>query len=237
MAITRWASESPTIAPIKLLVGFLLVIAVLGIDSTVALGSATAGVLVWLWHSRNLGPAPLWTFRLGSALGGVLCEVGRSLPDVSFYFLDDLGYAAASGMESGFFVGVGLSLLVSGARTWQRRSVAPAALLATFVFLLAASMPYGGCGKDKAYIAAMKSDLRNLATAQEAFFADQQKYARYITDLDYLQSTGVSVEMVNATRLGWYATASHSGVEKTCSIYLGKGLSETDSEAGMPVCG
>src|SRR5438445_4502266 len=35
--------------------------------------------------------------------------------------------------------------------------------------------------KGKAYIASMKSDLRNLVTAEEAFFADSVKYSTNVT--------------------------------------------------------
>src|SRR3984893_9256509 len=35
--------------------------------------------------------------------------------------------------------------------------------------------------KNKAYTAAMKSDLRNLVTAEESFFADSTKYVTYDT--------------------------------------------------------
>src|SRR5438445_5859307 len=35
--------------------------------------------------------------------------------------------------------------------------------------------------KWKAYIASMKSDLRNLVTAEEAFFADSVKYSTNVT--------------------------------------------------------
>src|SRR5574342_1330840 len=43
--------------------------------------------------------------------------------------------------------------------------------------LAAIAIPKFANTKEKAYIAAMKSDLRNLVTAQESYFADNVTYA------------------------------------------------------------
>src|SRR5258706_7842331 len=43
--------------------------------------------------------------------------------------------------------------------------------------LAAIAIPKFANTKAKAYIASMKSDLRNLVTAEEAYFADSVKYA------------------------------------------------------------
>src|SRR5947208_5177018 len=43
--------------------------------------------------------------------------------------------------------------------------------------LAAIAIPKFANTKGKAYIASMKSDLRNLVTAEEAFFADSVKYS------------------------------------------------------------
>src|SRR3989442_15622170 len=45
------------------------------------------------------------------------------------------------------------------------------------IFLAAIAIPKFANTKEKAYIASMKSDLRNLVTAEEAYFADSIKYA------------------------------------------------------------
>ena len=42
--------------------------------------------------------------------------------------------------------------------------------------LAAIAIPKFANTKEKAYIASMKSDLRNLVTAEEAYFADSIKY-------------------------------------------------------------
>src|SRR5437773_8850091 len=61
--------------------------------------------------------------------------------------------------------------------------------------------------KEKAYIASMKSDLRNLVTAEEAYFADSVKYtAAYgAGGINFVQSTGNTTPAVTTTADGWTA--------------------------------
>ena len=58
--------------------------------------------------------------------------------------------------------------------------------------LAAIAIPKFANTKEKAYVASMKSDLRNLITAQEAYFSDNNsKYAQSTTNLgtNYKPST------------------------------------------------
>ena len=59
--------------------------------------------------------------------------------------------------------------------------------------LAAIAIPKFANTKEKAYIAGMKSDLRNLVTAQEAYFADNVTYATVLSNLNYSQSAGNTV--------------------------------------------
>ena len=88
---------------------------------------------------------------------------------------------------------------------------------------------------EKAYIATMKSDLRNLVTAQEAYFSDNAgTYAASTTALGttYQPASSVTVTLSNVTTTGWTATASHTSTAKTCSISMGG----TSTNEGEPVC-
>ena len=64
--------------------------------------------------------------------------------------------------------------------------------------LAAIAIPKFGNTKTKAYTAAMKSDLRNLVTAEEAYFADSSKYTSLTTTVVggngamFKSSTGVN---------------------------------------------
>src|ERR1700716_3973336 len=55
-------------------------------------------------------------------------------------------------------------------------------MVVVIIGLLAAiAIPKFSNTKEKAYVASMKSDLRNLATAEEAYFADSIKYTTSIS--------------------------------------------------------
>ena len=100
--------------------------------------------------------------------------------------------------------------------------------------LAAIAIPKFANTKEKAYIASMKSDLRNLVTAEESYFAD---YVTYTSNLgtNYNTSAGVTVTINNPTGTGWQATAAHTATTKTCTIYVG-GAPIAGQNEGEPVC-
>jgi prepilin-type N-terminal cleavage/methylation domain-containing protein len=101
--------------------------------------------------------------------------------------------------------------------------------------LAAIAIPKFANTKEKAYVASMKSDLRNLVTAQEAYFSDNNStYASSITAMgtNYKASSGVTVTMGTVTATGWSATAGHASTTKTCQISVGG----TATNEGEPVC-
>ena len=74
--------------------------------------------------------------------------------------------------------------------------------------LAAIAIPKFAATKEKAYIASMKSDLRNILTAQENYFADNITYTTSTALLNLQASSGVTVTIANTTTTGWNATAS-----------------------------
>ena len=110
--------------------------------------------------------------------------------------------------------------------------------------LAAIAIPKFANTKEKAYVAAMKSDLRNLVTAQEAFFADNDNtYAADAAEMEgagYTVSSGVVLDNVtgNAGK-GWSAEVSHNATDYVCGIAVG---SETNPQGdattpeGEPIC-
>jgi type IV pilus assembly protein PilA len=101
--------------------------------------------------------------------------------------------------------------------------------------LAAIAIPKFANTKEKAYIASMKSDLRNLITAQEAYFSDNNStYASSTTALStsYKASSGVTVAIGTVTNTGWDATSSHNSTAKTCKISVGGSA----TNEGEPVC-
>jgi prepilin-type N-terminal cleavage/methylation domain-containing protein len=88
--------------------------------------------------------------------------------------------------------------------------------------LAAIAIPKFANTKQKAYVAQMKSDLRNLATAQEAFFYDSSYYTTSIPSLGgFAASSSVTLAVNEATAGGWSATATHAQVGRECYLYSG----------------
>lgn len=105
--------------------------------------------------------------------------------------------------------------------------------------LASIAIPKFGNTKEKAYVAGMKADLRNLVTAQEAYFAEYVTYASSTSSLNYNVSTGNSVNLISitATGTGWSATASNTGTAHTCGIYIGNATPPmAGAYEGQPVC-
>jgi type IV pilus assembly protein PilA len=103
--------------------------------------------------------------------------------------------------------------------------------------LAAIAIPKFANTKEKAYIASMKSDLRNLVTAEEAFFADSVKYANVaMLGTNFATTSGVTNLAITVTTDGWYATLGHTTTAKTCAIYVGSTSTAPANKEGEPKC-
>jgi type IV pilus assembly protein PilA len=89
--------------------------------------------------------------------------------------------------------------------------------------------------KEKAYLTSMKSDLRNLVTTEEAYFADSIKYTTNLGTM-YRTSTGVNGPTINLTADGWTATVSHTTTTRTCAVYFGSTPLAPAAKEGEPRC-
>lgn len=87
--------------------------------------------------------------------------------------------------------------------------------------LVSVLVPKFANSRDKGFQAAMKADLRNLASAQEAYFYDYQTYTSSLSALDFSGSKGVVLSVSEATVGGWSAEASHSNSPKRCYVFYG----------------
>ena len=90
--------------------------------------------------------------------------------------------------------------------------------------LAAIAIPKFSATREKAYFAAMKSDLKNLASQQEIYYSDEYSYTNNTTSLGFVSSDGVLVGITGVTD-GWSAHATHSalGATQGCAIYYGGG--------------
>ncbi|HEY9227320.1 MAG TPA: prepilin-type N-terminal cleavage/methylation domain-containing protein [Gemmatimonadaceae bacterium] len=110
-------------------------------------------------------------------------------------------------------------------RSRQKRGFTLIELLIVVVIigiLAAVAIPKFQSTKGKANYAAMKSDLHNLTTAQEAFFYDHAAYSASPDSLQFHGSRGDAVVIVEATATGWSATATHEqSYPRFCALFLG----------------
>jgi len=88
--------------------------------------------------------------------------------------------------------------------------------------LAAFAIPKFANTKQKAYVAQMKSDLKNLATAEEGFFYDSTFYTNSLPALNnFRSSTGVTLNVLEATPMGWSARATHAQTTRQCVLFQG----------------
>ena len=87
--------------------------------------------------------------------------------------------------------------------------------------LAAIAIPKFEFTKGKANVSAIKSDLRNLMSAQEAYYYDYQTYAKDPTLLNVGRSRGVDLKIHEADKKGWSATATHpQAYPLVCGVYV-----------------
>ncbi|HEY0994426.1 MAG TPA: prepilin-type N-terminal cleavage/methylation domain-containing protein [Gemmatimonadaceae bacterium] len=121
--------------------------------------------------------------------------------------------------------------------------------------LAAIAIPKFANTKEKAYVASMKSDLKNLSTAEEGYFADSLFYigdgSTSITQTApltnaagttiFAPSAGVTVVATAVapsagTQAGWQASATHSATNVSCDIFVNATSLGAAKNEGEPAC-
>ena len=88
--------------------------------------------------------------------------------------------------------------------------------------LASIAIPKFASTKGKTYVTMMKSDLRNLATAEESYYYSNSQYTSDLTQLNFSPSPGVQLNFTEATAAGWSATATHAQAPvAACALYIG----------------
>jgi type IV pilus assembly protein PilA len=88
--------------------------------------------------------------------------------------------------------------------------------------LAAIAVPKFQNTKGKANASAIKSDLRNMATAQEAYFYENYTYTSNVTLLNFTPTSGVTFTFGTANSAGWSATATHpQAFPIVCALFMG----------------
>ncbi len=108
--------------------------------------------------------------------------------------------------------------------------------------LAAIAIPKFSATREKAYFAAMKSDLKNLASQQEIYYSDNYSYSSSTNALGFVNSDGVIVSIANVSSSGWAASATHQalGTAEGCAIFYGTATAPasptTPSQPGEIAC-
>jgi prepilin-type N-terminal cleavage/methylation domain-containing protein len=118
--------------------------------------------------------------------------------------------------------------------------------------LAAIAIPKFANTKEKAVLASMKSDLRNLVTAQEAFFSDNQDYAGTYGPAQkngvggagvvaFVPSANNVIAFSNVTAGGWAGEATNptlQGAIKKCGVFVGGAAAPNGAvtNEGAPAC-
>ncbi len=101
----------------------------------------------------------------------------------------------------------------------------------------------------------MKSDLRNLVTAEEAYFADSVKYSTNVTSkvggvactpvagqVSWCPTTGNNLATITAAGGGWDASMTNNNLtgaaSVTCAIFVNEGADPLNiaTSEGAPAC-
>ena len=105
--------------------------------------------------------------------------------------------------------------------------------------LAAIAIPKFAATKDKAKLASVKTDLRNMETAQEAYFSDYATYGSFSqlqTASNFTLSSGNTMTVTAATN-GYTGTATNSSISssiKQCTVQVAAGAATTVD--GVIVC-
>ena len=110
-------------------------------------------------------------------------------------------------------------------------------IVVVIIGLLAAiAIPKFTNTKEKAYLAQMKTDLRNLATIQEAYLYDNHLYTNSFPATIFTVSSGVTGLAITTVAAGWQATVAHNLSLKTCAIFVNAPPIAPATDEGVPKC-
>jgi prepilin-type N-terminal cleavage/methylation domain-containing protein len=118
--------------------------------------------------------------------------------------------------------------------------------------LAAIALPKFASIKEKSYVASMKTDLRNLVTAEEAYYTDSLQYTNQ-TDCGNPPAGGAAawcmsqgnvldrLRLSPGNRVGWSARMTNPNTSKSCAVYVGDVNNPLDPASasdpdGLPVC-
>jgi prepilin-type N-terminal cleavage/methylation domain-containing protein len=127
----------------------------------------------------------------------------------------------------------------SNGRTTNRKGFTLIELLIVVVIigiLAAVAIPKFSNTKSKAYVASMKSDLKNLVSTEESYFADKNQYgdgsATGVVGAPYsfVVSQGSTIGAIAGDATGWSAKITNASANQICSVFGGTGTAATANQ-------
>jgi type IV pilus assembly protein PilA len=98
------------------------------------------------------------------------------------------------------------------------------------------AIPKFASSKEKAMLASMKADLRNLATQEESYLVSYEVYTTSFPATLYTTTAGVTGPTITLTVDGWTAYVGHSISSKTCAVFVGTTALAPAVDEGVPRC-
>jgi type IV pilus assembly protein PilA len=109
-------------------------------------------------------------------------------------------------------------------------------IVTSIIGLLAAiAIPKFTNTRERAQVAAMKTDLRNLVTVEEVYFADSLVYTTAPWSR-YAVSAGNETPLITLTADGWRASITSTNTTQTCVVYIGSTSLAPANKEGAPAC-
>jgi general secretion pathway protein G len=115
-------------------------------------------------------------------------------------------------------------------------------LVVVIIGILASiAIPKFSATREKAYIANVTMDLKNLASQQEIYHGSNNTYAANVTSIpEFVSSEGVNLTVNQADGRGWAATGYHDALpSRQCGIYYGNASASNAvpaTAAGVILC-
>jgi prepilin-type N-terminal cleavage/methylation domain-containing protein len=118
---------------------------------------------------------------------------------------------------------------VSNSRGRQGFTLIELLIVVVIIGILAAiAIPKFAATKDKAKLASVRSDLRNIMTAQEAYYIDYATYTSSLSSTIFQAAPGNTV-VVSGTSTSFTATATNASITtdpKECTVTVGGGAAD-----------
>jgi Tfp pilus assembly protein PilE len=96
-------------------------------------------------------------------------------------------------------------------------------VIAAAVLVVIFALPQWRAYRERDHTDAMRAALRRLAVAEDSYFYDAGMYTDVLDQLTargFQAGNGVRVRLIEATRVGWSASASHTASPVECHLFV-----------------